>query len=77
MEVKWRRRCKVLWKSWSFSIFVALLVATSFKSAIAESRYFGFVPRRHIVGEALPVVISLDIFNGYRPRWKRSFTRLP
>jgi signal peptidase I len=43
----------------------------------ADSRYFGFVERRRIVGQALTVVISLDIFNGYRPRWERSFKRLP
>jgi signal peptidase I len=43
----------------------------------ADSRYFGFVRRERIVGEALAVVISLDIFNWYKPRWERSFTRLP
>ncbi len=43
----------------------------------AYSRYFGFVKRRRIVGKALAVVVSLDIFNWYKPRWERSFTRLP
>ncbi len=43
----------------------------------ADSRYFGFVPRGQIVGKALAVVVSLDIFNWYKPRWERSFTRLP
>jgi signal peptidase I len=43
----------------------------------ADSRYFGFVRRERIVGQALAVVVSLDIFNWYKPRWERSFTRLP
>lgn len=41
-----------------------------------DSRYFGFVKRGRIVGKALSVVISLDINNGYRPRWQRFFTGL-
>jgi signal peptidase I len=42
----------------------------------ADSRYFGFVKRDRIVGRAIDVVISLDINNRYRPRWKRFFSRL-
>ncbi|MCP4023811.1 MAG: signal peptidase I [Desulfobacteraceae bacterium] len=42
----------------------------------ADSRYFGFVDRKRIVGQALSVVASLDINNFYRPRWKRFFTKL-
>lgn len=42
----------------------------------ADSRSFGFVDRRLIVGRASAVVLSLDIDN-YRPRWERSFKRLP
>lgn len=41
-----------------------------------DSRYFGFVQRRQIVGRALSVVISLDINNKYKPRWGRFFTAL-
>jgi signal peptidase I len=41
-----------------------------------DSRYFGFVPRNRIVGRATAIVISLDIENGHRPRWKRFFTAL-
>lgn len=42
----------------------------------ADSRYFGPVERKLIVGQATSVVISLDINNGYNPRWDRFFTRL-
>lgn len=37
----------------------------------ADSRYFGFVPRSHIVGEATAVAISLDREHYYFPRWER------
>ena len=43
----------------------------------ADSRYFGFVDRNLIVGQAKYIVISLDINNHYQPRWKRFFTALP
>jgi signal peptidase I len=43
----------------------------------ADSRYFGFVERNRIVGQATAIVISLDINNRYRPRWGRFFTKLP
>ena len=43
----------------------------------ADSRYFGFVDRDGIVGKAKYIVISLDINDHYRPRWKRFFTALP
>jgi signal peptidase I len=43
----------------------------------ADSRYFGFVARDRIVGRATAVVISLDIQDGYQPRWERFFTGLP
>ena len=42
----------------------------------ADSRYFGFVARRSILGKANGVVISLDLDHHYRPRWKRFFTKL-
>jgi signal peptidase I len=41
-----------------------------------DSRYFGFAERRRIVGRAVAVVASLDVENGYRPRWQRFFTAL-
>lgn len=43
----------------------------------ADSRYFGFVERNRIIGQATAVVISLDHDNHYRPRWDRFFTKLP
>lgn len=43
----------------------------------ADSRYFGFVDRNLILGQAKYVVISLDINNHFQPRWKRFFTALP
>lgn len=43
----------------------------------ADSRYFGFVERNRIVGQATAVVASLDINNNYFPRWKRFFSKLP
>jgi len=42
----------------------------------ADSRYFGFVDRRRVVGHAASIVVSLDIHHQYRPRWERFFTRL-
>ena len=43
----------------------------------ADSRYFGFVERRLVVGQVTSIVISLDINNSYKPRWDRFFTKLP
>ncbi len=43
----------------------------------ADSRYFGSVERKQIVGRATTVVISLDLDNYYWPRWERFFTKLP
>jgi signal peptidase I len=42
-----------------------------------DSRFYGCVDRRRIVGRASSVVISLDRDSWYLPRWHRSFTRLP
>ncbi len=41
-----------------------------------DSRYFGCVERRRIVGRATAVVISLEKQNAYRPRWDRFFSKL-
>ena len=41
-----------------------------------DSRFFGFVPRVSIVGQATAVAMSID-WDHYRPRWDRFFTRLP
>ena len=37
----------------------------------ADSRYFGFVPRRNIVGRATRVIVSLNPDQHYRPRAER------
>lgn len=42
----------------------------------ADSRYFGFVDRDCIFGQARYIVISLDINDHYQPRWRRFFTAL-
>ncbi len=42
----------------------------------ADSRYFGFVDRDTIIGQAKYIVISLNILDKYQPRWKRFFTAL-
>lgn len=43
----------------------------------ADSRFFGFVDRKLIVGQATAIVISLDINDMYKPRFDRFFSRLP
>ena len=42
----------------------------------ADSRVFGFVPRRNILGQATAVAMSFDINAGFRPRWGRFFRSL-
>ena len=41
-----------------------------------DSRFFGPVERKRIVGRATAVVFSLDHQNYWLPRWRRSFTSL-
>ena len=41
-----------------------------------DSRFFGFVPRREIIGEAKSVVASADLAHWLRPRVARFFSRL-
>ena len=43
----------------------------------ADSRFFGFVERKQIVGRATAVVISLKPDEHYLPRWDRFFQKLP
>jgi signal peptidase I len=43
----------------------------------ADSRYFGFVERDRIVGQATFIVASLDHHDKYQPRWERFFKKLP
>jgi len=42
----------------------------------ADSRFFGFVARRQIVGRAFAVAFSLDYKHYYLPRWQRFGHRL-
>ena len=42
-----------------------------------DSRYYGCVERRRILGRASSVVMSLDYGDHYLPRWHRFFTQLP
>jgi len=42
-----------------------------------DSRWFGFVDRRLVVGRATAVVVSVNPHDHYAPRWHRFFTSLP
>lgn len=42
----------------------------------SDSRYWGVVDRKEIVGRATAVVMSLDHQHYYEPRWSRFFTKL-
>ena len=41
-----------------------------------DSRFFGFMPRAEIIGEAKAVVVSADLNDWLRPRFNRFFTAL-
>ncbi len=41
-----------------------------------DSRYFGFVPRKDIMGRAVGLAFSLDSRGSYSPRWERFFRGL-
>ena len=41
-----------------------------------DSRVFGFVPRRNILGRATAVAMSFDRNKRYQPRWERFFSSL-
>ena len=41
-----------------------------------DSRWFGFVPRRNIVGRAVGIAASFNIKDKYQPRLGRFFTDL-
>lgn len=42
-----------------------------------DSRVFGPVPRKLILGEASAVAVSVDVNNYFWPRWGRFFSKLP
>ena len=41
-----------------------------------DSRFFGFVPRKTIVGKAVGIVGSLDITDRFQPRLRRFLSPL-
>src|ERR1041385_2695129 len=41
-----------------------------------DSRYFGAVDRKRILGHATAVVLSFDRQNSWQPRWHRFFSAL-
>ena len=41
-----------------------------------DSRYFGLVERSQILGRAHRVLLSVDIKDGWKPRWDRFFQSL-
>jgi len=41
-----------------------------------DSRYFGFIARREIIGEALSVFVSADLDHWLQPRFRRFFSSL-
>jgi signal peptidase I len=41
-----------------------------------DSRFFGFMPRREIIGAALGVFVSADPAHWLRPRFGRFFLRI-
>ena len=53
MPKGWKKRVVTLWRGWGYSIFIALLVATSFKSAIAD---WNDVP----TGSMIPTILIGD-----------------
>lgn len=42
----------------------------------ADSRFFGFVERKQIVGKTARAILSFDKNHSYKPRWKRIFSSL-
>lgn len=53
MKSNWKTYFRLFWKGWGCSIFVALLIATSFKSAIAD---WNIVP----TGSMKPMILEGD-----------------
>ena len=53
MKNNWKKKLKMFVKGWGYSIFVALVIATSFKSAIAD---WNIVP----TGSMKPTILEGD-----------------
>ena len=39
MNGKWKQRIALFWRGWGMSLLIGLLIATTFKSAIADWNY--------------------------------------
>ncbi|MDY6905171.1 MAG: signal peptidase I [Thermodesulfobacteriota bacterium] len=53
MENSWKKKIKTFWRSWGYSILVAVIIATSFKSAVAD---WNVVP----TGSMKPTILEGD-----------------
>ena len=53
MKNEWKNRLLMFWKGWGYSVLVALIIATSFKSAIAD---WNIVP----TGSMKPTILEGD-----------------
>lgn len=53
MKNTWKTKVRMFWKGWGYSLFIALIVATSFKSAIAD---WNIVP----TGSMKPTILEGD-----------------
>ena len=53
MKKNWKKNIKIFWKGWGYSIFITLVIVTSFKSAIAD---WNIVP----TGSMKPTILEGD-----------------
>lgn len=53
MNIQWKKHLKRFWKGWGGSLFIAIVIATSFKSAIAD---WNIVP----TGSMKPTIVEGD-----------------
>jgi signal peptidase I len=53
VQVAWKKKLTVFWKAWGYSLFIGVLIATSFKSSIAD---WNIVP----TGSMKPTIVEGD-----------------
>jgi signal peptidase I len=53
MTNSWKKKLIIAWKGWGYPLFIAILIATSFKSAIAD---WNIVP----TGSMKPTIVEGD-----------------